>query len=133
MKNSIYIKGITVFLLFSLTVTSSAGCLCADSDCCFLSLQNEVSSSMQDSGSNDCDCGCTSDRCSTTMQNSTVHQHHTIIQSVLQLLGQQTLVAAFYSQLALNESVSPIPVFVTLFSSPSNSFLYSSKTSSLLI
>lgn len=133
MKNSIFIKGITLFLLSMLVATSSAGCLCVDNDCCFISMQKDGSSSMQESGSDDCDCGCTIDRCATIIQNSTSHQYHSTVQSILRFLGQQTLVASFYSQIVLFESAPQIPISITHTTSPSNSFLYSSKTTSLLI
>jgi hypothetical protein len=133
MKNSILNKGITILMLFILAATSSAGCFCVESDCCFVSMQSGCFESIEDNGPEDCDCGCTADQCVTTIQNSIVHLNHGTIQSVLRVLTLQPLTSLFYPQLIPIESVLRHFDPSSLFSSAINSFLYSSKTVSLQI
>lgn len=133
MKHTTNINTIPVFLLIlMLAGAPSAGCLCIDDDeCCFASSYDKNPQSMQESDHSDCDDRCNNDFCKIEV-GATSHQNHNSFHFVLRLLTHQSLIHPIYFQTVFLE----LPVLTTT-DKPAiqqfNSFLYSTKTTSLLI
>lgn len=133
MKQKFFNKSISLLLLFCMAGSLSAGCMCTKGDCCYLiPFAATVSPGIHECAEEGCDCGCTSDQCSTMMQNSAAHQHTTALQTMLRILGQPSSSALFHTKIQCLASVRqrPTPVGPGDMCNP---FLYSSKTVSLLI
>lgn len=133
MKHTTNINTIPVFLLIlMLAGAPSAGCLCIDDDeCCFASSYDKNPQSMQESDHSDCDDRCNNDFCKIEV-GATSHQNHNSFHFVLRLLTHQSLIHPIYFQNVLFE-----PPILSTTDKPTiqqfNSFLYSTKTTSLLI
>ena len=133
MKQNFRIKGITVILLSILVGTPIAGCLCIDSECCSVPSGNcDSHESIQESGNAECEDCCTKERCSTPIKTTSHHATNNSAHSVLSLLAIQTQMNATDDRAVLSGTLIVSSTY-EYFVSQTNSFLYSTKTTGLLI
>lgn len=125
------INCISIVLLFILIATPSAGCLCVDTECCFISLSAGGSPNILAIGPGDCDCAIY--RCSQISQDLAPHQHSNAVNSVLRIVAQQAHINWLYAHSFFTQPIHDSPVPQLSITHKSSSFLYSTKTVSLLI